>query len=194
MKRLLSIIFALICFFSFAILCYAHPGRTDANGGHYNHKTGEYHYHNGNSINETTTESSGIDWEYWEQKAKEKDEEEYQKLLEDYNNRQSSSNSFSEYTKEKHGTQESDIWTVKEKTNENRNNLEQTTSDFTSTSNNQHSFIENFLFAVFFGIVTAYFVVIVLSNIFKNSTTLWWISAIIAFIITVILYMLNKSQ
>lgn len=27
----------------------AHPGRTDANGGHYNRKTGEYHYHNGGS-------------------------------------------------------------------------------------------------------------------------------------------------
>lgn len=26
---------------------YAHPGRTDANGGHYNHSTGEYHYHHG---------------------------------------------------------------------------------------------------------------------------------------------------
>ena len=24
---------------------YAHPGRTDAKGGHYNRKTGEYHYH-----------------------------------------------------------------------------------------------------------------------------------------------------
>ena len=23
-----------------------HSGRTDANGGHYNRKTGEYHYHN----------------------------------------------------------------------------------------------------------------------------------------------------
>ena len=26
-------------------LGYAHPGRTDANGGHYNRKTGEYHKH-----------------------------------------------------------------------------------------------------------------------------------------------------
>lgn len=26
---------------------YAHPGRTDANGGHYNRSTGEYHYHHG---------------------------------------------------------------------------------------------------------------------------------------------------
>ena len=25
----------------------AHPGRLDSKGGHYNRKTGEYHYHNG---------------------------------------------------------------------------------------------------------------------------------------------------
>ena len=25
---------------------YTHSGRTDANGGHYNRKTGGYHYHN----------------------------------------------------------------------------------------------------------------------------------------------------
>lgn len=29
------------------IISYAHPGRTDANGGHYNRSTGEYHYHHG---------------------------------------------------------------------------------------------------------------------------------------------------
>ena len=26
---------------------YTHPGRTDAHGGHYNRRTGEYHYHGG---------------------------------------------------------------------------------------------------------------------------------------------------
>lgn len=26
--------------------CEAHPGRTDSKGGHYNRKTGEYHFHN----------------------------------------------------------------------------------------------------------------------------------------------------
>lgn len=26
---------------------YAHPGNTDGKGGHYNRKTGEYHYHHG---------------------------------------------------------------------------------------------------------------------------------------------------
>lgn len=40
----------LVVFFSvFSVLPYdfgdAHPGRTDANGGHYNHQTGEYHKH-----------------------------------------------------------------------------------------------------------------------------------------------------
>ena len=28
-------------------LGWTHSGRTDANGGHYNRKTGEYHYHGG---------------------------------------------------------------------------------------------------------------------------------------------------
>ncbi|MBT0663535.1 YHYH domain-containing protein [Geobacter pelophilus] len=27
----------------------AHSGRTDSNGGHYNRRTGEYHFHNGGS-------------------------------------------------------------------------------------------------------------------------------------------------
>ena len=30
-----------------SLTAYAHPGRTDANGGHYDHSTGEYHYHQG---------------------------------------------------------------------------------------------------------------------------------------------------
>ena len=47
MKRLLSIILAIICIFSFALLCFAHSGRTDANGGHHVGGTSEYHYHHG---------------------------------------------------------------------------------------------------------------------------------------------------
>lgn len=37
----------LIVFIIFVIKALAHPGRTDANGGHYNRSTGEYHYHTG---------------------------------------------------------------------------------------------------------------------------------------------------
>lgn len=39
----------LICilFLLLPYVAYAHPGRTDENGGHYDHSTGEYHYHHG---------------------------------------------------------------------------------------------------------------------------------------------------
>lgn len=30
-----------------ALPCIAHSGRTDSDGGHYDHSTGEYHYHHG---------------------------------------------------------------------------------------------------------------------------------------------------
>ena len=42
-----SIIFIVIIFVGFVLnLGHTHPGRTDANGGHYERKTGEYHKHN----------------------------------------------------------------------------------------------------------------------------------------------------
>lgn len=40
-----AIIFSVL--FCSCITSFAHTGRTDANGGHYNHSTGEYHYHHG---------------------------------------------------------------------------------------------------------------------------------------------------
>lgn len=40
--RNILICLVLIC----SVLLYGHPGRTDSKGGHYNRKTGEYHYHN----------------------------------------------------------------------------------------------------------------------------------------------------
>ena len=39
-KKIVLILF----FYSFS---FGHSGRTDNYGGHYNHKTGKYHYHNG---------------------------------------------------------------------------------------------------------------------------------------------------
>lgn len=47
MKRLVIFLLALLSFVSISV--YAHPGRTDGNGGHINHSTGEYHYHHGYS-------------------------------------------------------------------------------------------------------------------------------------------------
>ena len=48
MKKVRVSLIFLICLLSF--VCYAHPGRTDADGGHYDHSTGQYHYHNGESV------------------------------------------------------------------------------------------------------------------------------------------------
>lgn len=39
----------LILFLSFPVFVFGHSGRTDSNGGHYNRKTGVYHFHNGGS-------------------------------------------------------------------------------------------------------------------------------------------------
>ena len=48
MKKRISAL-VVILLMSFPLLVLAHSGRTDSNGGHYNRKTGEYHYHNGGS-------------------------------------------------------------------------------------------------------------------------------------------------
>ncbi len=44
-RYITAVIFTLALSFS----VYGHGGRTDSKGGHYNRKTGVYHYHNGSS-------------------------------------------------------------------------------------------------------------------------------------------------
>lgn len=48
--------FAFFCLFlillSLPMTISAHSGRTDSQGGHYNHSTGEYHYHHGYSAHQ----------------------------------------------------------------------------------------------------------------------------------------------
>lgn len=46
-KRYLIPILACMLLLSCCTVAFAHPGATDANGGHYDHSTGEYHYHQG---------------------------------------------------------------------------------------------------------------------------------------------------
>lgn len=46
-KRYLIPILACVLLLFCCTAAYAHPGATDANGGHYDHSTGEYHYHHG---------------------------------------------------------------------------------------------------------------------------------------------------
>ena len=47
MKKILILLTALLLISLVTIMAFAHSGRTDSNGGHYDHSTGEYHYHHG---------------------------------------------------------------------------------------------------------------------------------------------------
>ena len=44
MKNKIIFLFMAVLFV-FISVAYAHSGRTDSSGGHYNRQTGEYHYH-----------------------------------------------------------------------------------------------------------------------------------------------------
>lgn len=61
MKKALILMLSLLFLFCFSISVVAHPGSLDSNGGHYNRKTGEYHYHDGKNVDSDS--DSGIDWD-----------------------------------------------------------------------------------------------------------------------------------
>ena len=46
-KKCCLFFLVLLISFNFSIFIFAHSGRTDSKGGHYDHSTGEYHYHDG---------------------------------------------------------------------------------------------------------------------------------------------------
>lgn len=47
MRKQLTMISVFVLVLLLPMQAFAHPGRTDANGGHYDRSTGEYHYHHG---------------------------------------------------------------------------------------------------------------------------------------------------
>lgn len=53
-KRLLFFLTLICLVIVFTIPVFAHSGRTDSNGGHYDTSTGEYHYHHGYSAHQHT--------------------------------------------------------------------------------------------------------------------------------------------
>lgn len=52
MKKILLSVSIIAVFLSLVTGVNAHPGRTDSNGGHTDHSTGEYHYHHGYSAHD----------------------------------------------------------------------------------------------------------------------------------------------
>lgn len=53
-KNKFLLLLTLILMFTFSIIAIAHSGKTDSSGGHYDHSTGEYHYHHGYPAHEHT--------------------------------------------------------------------------------------------------------------------------------------------
>lgn len=46
-RKIICIVFAFVFFSALFVSVKAHSGKTDSNGGHYDHKNGGYHYHHG---------------------------------------------------------------------------------------------------------------------------------------------------
>lgn len=57
-KILLTITLLFIVCISCVFTAFAHSGRTDANGGHWNRSTGTYHYHTGENAGKSTSTAS----------------------------------------------------------------------------------------------------------------------------------------
>lgn len=55
LRRTIILFIVIINFIECFNISFAHPGRTDSNGGHYDRSTGEYHYHNDGYIEESST-------------------------------------------------------------------------------------------------------------------------------------------
>lgn len=64
MKKFICIFFVIITTLLTSTVAFAHPGRTDANGGHWNRSTGTYHYHNGQYAGRKQIPSDSYDDDY----------------------------------------------------------------------------------------------------------------------------------
>lgn len=60
--------FYIICLLIFTLILtlnvFAHPGRTDSNGGHYDRSTGEYHYHDGEHAGKKQSDKKDSEYNY----------------------------------------------------------------------------------------------------------------------------------
>lgn len=77
-----KVILFFIVFISVFSISFAHPGRTDSNGGHYDRSTGEYHYHDENELEEVVVDDVDEETEVFEKLQKAEDEKEA--VLSDY--------------------------------------------------------------------------------------------------------------
>lgn len=64
LKRFFALVCVGIIAFSLAVIGFAHPGKTDEDGGHYNHDTGDYHYHHGYSAHQHPNGECPYNYDY----------------------------------------------------------------------------------------------------------------------------------
>lgn len=66
-KNKISVLIILTCVLLslFVVICFAHSGGTDSDGGHYNSSTGEYHYHHGEPAHQHNNGECPYDSEIW---------------------------------------------------------------------------------------------------------------------------------
>lgn len=60
----------LIILLTLPMMLYAHSGGTDSSGGHYDHSTGEYHYHHGERAHQHYNGVCEIEMERMEKQRK----------------------------------------------------------------------------------------------------------------------------
>lgn len=62
LKKILTFIISLVVCISICGLVFAHPGRLDENGGHWDHSTGTYHYHTGENAGKKQSSSNSYNY------------------------------------------------------------------------------------------------------------------------------------
>lgn len=65
-------IFIILLHLLFISTASAHPGRTDSNGGHWDHSSGTYHYHTGEHAGQSNSSSSTSEKSSWEKYKEER--------------------------------------------------------------------------------------------------------------------------
>lgn len=65
-------IFIILLHLLFISTASAHPGRTDSNGGHWDHSSGTYHYHTGEYAGQSSSNSSTSEKSSWEKYKEER--------------------------------------------------------------------------------------------------------------------------
>ena len=65
MKKIGCFLLAVLLILSVPSTAFAHSGRLDANGGHYNRKTGTYHYHRGTGSSSVSSSSGSYSSGYY---------------------------------------------------------------------------------------------------------------------------------